>query len=159
MLGPAETQKPGAPDLNAALLRPMPIPELHDVVKWSDSLPSAAAAITVPINLTLAEFDNIWQADAAAQSALARHFTASPRVEIGQFAAAGHSIEFHSNAGDYLASQLDYIDSLHRRLTSPSSGLSRCQTCAGQCAAAVAIDAPDQGSAVPTPDADREAKS
>ena len=138
MLGPAETQKPGAPDLNAALLRPMPMPELSDVVEWSDSVPSAAAAITVSIKLTLAEFDNIWQADAAAQSALARHFTASPRVEIGQFVGARHSIEFHSNAGDYVASQLDFIDSLRRRLTSPTIDSRRGAGSRSSCARALA---------------------
>ncbi|ALG84762.1 alpha/beta fold hydrolase [Gordonia phthalatica] len=113
MLGPEETQRSDSVVRDGELLRPIPMPELRDVVAWSDRLPAAAAAVTVPVSLTLAEFDKIWQNDAAAQDALARHFTASPTVQVQRFLNAGHSIELHANAAEYVRTQLDFVDRVY----------------------------------------------
>lgn len=108
MLGPRDTQAADSVERDGALLRAMPMPELIDVLTWSDQLPEVGAALTVPVSLTLAEHDNIWRSDDDAQQALAGHFTQSPGVRVSLFAGAGHSIELHANAADYVRRQLDF---------------------------------------------------
>jgi hypothetical protein len=92
------------------LQRPMPMPELTDVVNWSDRLPSVVAAIDVPVRATLAEHDNIWQSDTAAQTALRQRFTQCPSIRVESFPGAGHSIELHRAARAYLLRQLAFAE-------------------------------------------------
>ena len=86
------------------------MPELIDVVAWSDRLPSVAAAIDVPVLATLAEHDNIWQSDAAARTALRQRFTRSPSIPVESFPGAGHSIELHRGARAYVLRQLAFAE-------------------------------------------------
>jgi pimeloyl-ACP methyl ester carboxylesterase len=106
MLGPPGTYADGQDARNAELIRPMSMPELTDVVDWSGTLPGVAAQVSVPVSLTLAEHDHIWQSDAEARAVLAAHFTAAPAVRTELFPAAGHSIELHRNARAYTLRQL-----------------------------------------------------
>ncbi|GAA4401496.1 alpha/beta hydrolase [Tsukamurella soli] len=108
MLGPTATQAPDSIARDADLLRPLPMPELTDVVGWSDLLPAVAAAVAIPVSLTLAEHDNIWQSGTEAQALLAGHFTAAPLVRVDRFAGAGHSIELHRGARAYALYQLAF---------------------------------------------------
>lgn len=106
MLGPADTYSPGQWSRNADLIRPLPMPELTDVVAWGDILPTVAARVSVPASITLAEHDNIWQSDADSRAAVSAHFTTSPSVRTELFPGAGHSIELHRNARAYCLRQL-----------------------------------------------------
>ncbi|MFE5707685.1 alpha/beta hydrolase [Rhodococcus koreensis] len=110
MFGPADTYADAQVERNAQLLRPLPTPELVDAVQWSTALPSAAAKITVPVSLTLAEHDNIWQSSAEARAALAGQFTSAPTVRMDQFSHAGHSIELHHGARAYVLRQLAFVE-------------------------------------------------
>ena len=86
------------------------MPELIDVVAWSDRLPSVAAAIDVPVRATLAEHDSIWQSDSAARTALRQCFTRCPSIQVESFPGAGHSIELHSGARAYVLRQLAFAE-------------------------------------------------
>jgi hypothetical protein len=88
----------------------MSMPELIDVVAWSDRLPAVAAAIDVPVRATLAQHDNIWQSDEAARTALGGHFTQSPSIRVESFPGAGHSIELHHSARAYALRQLAFAE-------------------------------------------------
>lgn len=110
MLGADDTFDPAAPAVDADLLRPLPMPELIDVVAWSEHLPTVGAAIISPLRLTLADQDRIWQSDDAARAALARHFTAAPSVRVDLFTGAGHSIELHRRARAYALRQLAFVE-------------------------------------------------
>jgi pimeloyl-ACP methyl ester carboxylesterase len=110
MLGPPGTHSSAQQARNAQLIRPLPMPELISVVAWGDMLPSVAAKVTVPVNITLAEHDNIWQSDADARAALSLHFTETPSIRTELFAGAGHSIELHRNARAYCLRQLAFAE-------------------------------------------------
>ncbi|MEN0136006.1 MAG: alpha/beta hydrolase [Rhodococcus sp. (in: high G+C Gram-positive bacteria)] len=110
MFGPDDTHTVDQVELDARLLRPLPMPELTDVVQWSTALPSVAAKVAVPVSLTLAEHDNIWQSSAEARDALAGHFTSAPTVQTDLFRHAGHSIELHSRARAYALRQLAFVE-------------------------------------------------
>jgi hypothetical protein len=110
MYGPDGTFDAARQAKFTALQRPIPMPELIDVVAWSDRLPSVAAAIDVPVRATLAEHDNIWQSDAAARTALRQRFTRSPSIRVESFPGAGHSIELHRGARAYVLRQLAFAE-------------------------------------------------
>lgn len=108
MFGEEDTFDAAAVGVDAELLRPLPMPELVDVVAWSEQLPQVGAAITAPVSLTLAAQDRIWQSDDAARAALGRHFPSA--VEVNLFAGAGHSIELHRKARAYTLRQLAFAE-------------------------------------------------
>ncbi|MET9325857.1 hypothetical protein [Tsukamurella sp. NPDC003166] len=94
---------------DAELLRPMPMPELRDVVDWADRLPAVGAAVTAPVRLTFAAHDKIWRSDDEAVAAVSRHFTAAP-FTTALLAGVGHSIELHHLARAYVLSQLSFVE-------------------------------------------------
>jgi len=110
MYGPAGSFDPAQQARFNVLAKPMPMPELIDVVGWSSRLPAVAGAIGVPVSATLAEHDHIWRSDEAAREALRSHFTASPSARVELFPGAGHSIELHLAAPDYQLRQLAFAD-------------------------------------------------
>lgn len=110
MFGEENTFDAASAAVDAELLRPLPMPELVDVVAWSEQLPQVGAAISAPVSLTLAEQDRIWQSDDAARAALAGHFTAAASVDIDLFTGAGHSIELHRRARAYALHQLAFAE-------------------------------------------------
>ena len=109
MLGPEGTYPASAIARDGELLRPMPMPELCDVVDWADRLPAVGAAVTAPVRLTFAAHDNIWRSDDEAVAAVARHFTAAPFTTT-LMAGVGHSIELHHLARSYVLSQLSFVE-------------------------------------------------
>ena len=73
---PEGSFEPAQKALDAELLRPLPMPELKDVVRSADAFASIAAQITVPVSVTFPEHDNIWATDADARAlaaSLQRH--------------------------------------------------------------------------------------
>jgi hypothetical protein len=110
MYGPEGTFDAARQATFTTLQRPIPMPELTDVVAWSDRLPSVAAAIDVPVRATLAEHDNIWQSDAAARTVLRQRFTRCPSIRVESFPGAGHSIELHRGARAYILRQLAFAE-------------------------------------------------
>jgi pimeloyl-ACP methyl ester carboxylesterase len=112
MLGLPGTYSARQQSRDAELLRPLPMPELIDVVDWADMQPSVAAKVTVPVSITLAGDDMIFAADPAALAEVARHFTASPSVRTAVFGGAGHSIELHHGARAYCLRQLAFAEEL-----------------------------------------------
>lgn len=109
MLGPDGSFTPAHVARDAELLRPMPMPELCDVVDWADRLPAVGASVTAPVQVTFAEHDKIWRSDDEARAALARHFTAGP-LDVLVMGGVGHSIELHSCAREYTLAQLDFVE-------------------------------------------------
>ncbi len=108
MLGPDGSFTPDHVARDGELLRPMPMPELHDVVDWADRLPAVGASVTAPVQVTFAEYDKIWRSDDEARETLGRHFTAGP-IDVRVMPGVGHSIELHTSARDYALAQLDFV--------------------------------------------------
>ncbi|BDH59502.1 hypothetical protein [Tsukamurella sp. PLM1] len=109
MLGPDGSFTPAHVARDGELLRPMPMPELYDVVDWADRLPDVGAAVAAPVRVTFGEYDKIWRSDSEARAALARHFTAGP-VDVRLMRGVGHSIELHTRAREYALSQLSFVE-------------------------------------------------
>ncbi|WP_427891753.1 alpha/beta hydrolase [Kribbella sp. GL6] len=110
MFGPEGTYAEAQRAADAGLIRPMPMPELVDVVRWADDFPTVAAGIEVPVSLTFAEHDNIWMTDEAARTAAAALFTNAPQVDINLLRTAGHCAEWHNAGRAYNLRQLAFVE-------------------------------------------------
>ncbi|MDF0531209.1 alpha/beta hydrolase [Tsukamurella sp. 8F] len=108
MLGADDTVDGAAAARDGELMRPMPMPELDDVIDWADRLPTVGAAVTAPVRLTFAEQDKIWRSDDEAMAAAACHFTGP--FAATRMAGVGHSIELHRRAREYALSQLSFVE-------------------------------------------------
>ena len=109
MLGPEGSFTAAHVARDAELLRPMPMPELVDVVNWSDRFPAVAAAVAAPVRLSFAEFDKIWRTDDEARAAAESHFTGGP-IDVRLVRGVGHSIELHDLARDYALTQFEFVE-------------------------------------------------
>lgn len=110
MFGPAGTYAEGAAALDARLIRPMPMPELVDVVSWADTFPTVAGSVAVPVSLSFPEHDRIWQTDVEARDASARLFTGSPAVRVELIRGSGHCTELHRPARSYCLRQFAFVE-------------------------------------------------
>ncbi|MEU5397970.1 alpha/beta hydrolase [Streptomyces sp. NPDC005963] len=110
MLGPQGSYMPTRRALDADLVRPMPMPELIDAVRWSELFPTVAADIDVPVGLTFAEHDNIWMSDEPARSLAASRFIKAPSLNVDLVTTAGHCIELHNRSRSYCLRQLAFIE-------------------------------------------------
>jgi pimeloyl-ACP methyl ester carboxylesterase len=110
MFGPQGTYAEDRRALDAELARPMPMPELMDVVRWADAFPSVAKDVSVPVSITFPEHDNIWMTDADARSLAGSLFTRAPSVRVELFEHAGHCIELHKRARSYCLHQFAFVE-------------------------------------------------
>ena len=110
MFGPPGTYAESRLALDAQLLRPMPMPELMDVVRWADAFPSVARGVTAPVSITFPENDNIWMTDADARACAAALFTHAASVRVELLPQAGHCIELHKRARSYCLRQLAFAE-------------------------------------------------
>lgn len=110
MFGPADTYDEAKRALDAELIRPLPMPELADVVRWTSTFPEVAARIDVPVSVTFPEHDNIWDTDADARTTAAALFTGPAQVDVALLRGAGHCAELHTVARGYVLRQLACVE-------------------------------------------------
>ncbi|GAA4079368.1 alpha/beta hydrolase [Nocardioides kongjuensis] len=110
MFGPAGTYDAAARALDAELIRPLPMPELADVVRWTAAFPEVAARIDVPVSVTFPEHDNIWTTDDDARASTRALFTGAAQVDVALLRTAGHCGELHHAARGYVLRQLAAVE-------------------------------------------------
>lgn len=110
MFGPEGTYQPERRELDAELVRPMPMPELQSVVRWADDFPAVAAEVRVPVSISFAEHDNIWATDEASRAAAGALFTGAPTTDVSLLRGAGHCSELHRPARAYALRQLAAVE-------------------------------------------------
>lgn len=110
MLGPDGSYTDQQRARDADLIRPMPMPELRSVVRWTDDFPTVAARIHAPVHLTFAEHDNIWATEVASCAAATELFTHASRADRTLFHGAGHCIGLHRPSRAYTLHQLCFVE-------------------------------------------------
>ncbi|GAB2831573.1 alpha/beta hydrolase [Actinocorallia aurea] len=83
------------------VLAPNPSYEAAEGAAWRDSLPGYAAAVRVPVHLTLGDHERWWRSGPEALADLTSLFTASPRVVAEEQASAGHNLSLGTAAFAY----------------------------------------------------------
>lgn len=89
--------------------------ELQEARTWAERLPEVAAAIAVPVRITMAEHEGFWPADGPALARLAALFTAAPRVETAHQPAAPHNISLSYAARAYHLRVLGFAEECRTR--------------------------------------------
>lgn len=110
MYGPPGSYDPEVQASLASEGQPLPMPELRDVVDWGEHLTAVAPKITVPVKLTIPEFDKIWSSNQDALDGLERRFTSAPVVEVRRQRGVGHSIDSHYAARAYHFQVLSFAE-------------------------------------------------
>lgn len=96
MYGPDHTVPADAVARAELSTAPIPLAELHEVVReWPRDAAQLAAAVPVPVQYALAEYEGLWVSGQERVDAFAGHFTSSPRVEAWLFRGSGHNIDHH----------------------------------------------------------------
>lgn len=107
--GPDGTFEPSS--LNSFTSLNVPFPS-RDVVEantvWPVDFRGVAARVTVPVHLTLAEHEGLWETGPDALSRMSRAFVSSASVETHHWLGAGHNIEHHLVGAAYCTSVFDF---------------------------------------------------
>jgi hypothetical protein len=84
--------------------------ESPDVKRWTAELPRLAAAVRIPVHITLGEYERAWSSGPAALADLASLFTASPRVVAIEQADATHNLSVGWTAPSYHLKILSFAE-------------------------------------------------
>jgi len=88
-----------------------PAYEVQIVSDWaSQTFPALAPAVRVPVQFSIAEYENIWQNDTSELAEIAALFSGSPRFTINRQPEAGHNISLGHTAPDYHASVFSFAE-------------------------------------------------
>ena len=117
--GPDGTFAHDSIDSFASLNVPFPSRDVVEVnTSWPIDFPAVAAQVTVPVHLTLAEHDGLWETGHAALARMSRAFGPTVPVELHDWPGTGHNIEHHLVGPEYCASVFEFA----RRITLGSAG-------------------------------------
>lgn len=80
------------------------------VSHWRQDFPTLAAQVNVPVRVTLAEHERVWETGPAALAEVGALFTAAPRVVLHEQAGAGHNLSLGHTATAYHLSALSFVE-------------------------------------------------
>lgn len=108
--GPAETYDPEILVAEARLFRPIPAGETLDAYECPETTPVLAKDVTVPIQITRAEFEKSSGGGRKGLTQCGRLFTSSPRVFLHWQRGSGHNISLHRVARAYHLRAIAFFD-------------------------------------------------
>ena len=92
------------------IIRQTPAAEIIDATSCPEDIPSLAPHVTVPVQYTLAEFENSSNGGPTVLARGASFFTNSPRVVTHMQAMSGHNISLHNVARAYHLRAFAFFD-------------------------------------------------
>ena len=85
--------------------------EFETTSNWAQrDFPAIAARVRVPVEVSVAEYESVWEATPTANAEVAEMFTASPRVVINEVAGAGHNLSVGLAADAYHQHVLSFVE-------------------------------------------------
>lgn len=79
------------------------------VSDWArQTFPELAPAVRVPVHFSIAEYERVWQTDAAALAEIEALFSAAPTFSVHRQPEAGHNMSLGHTAADYHAKVLAF---------------------------------------------------
>jgi pimeloyl-ACP methyl ester carboxylesterase len=82
---------------------------------WIQAFNSTTAAIKVPVQLRMSEYERLWETGDAVVARMRRKFSGSPRADVELTRGVGHTIEYHPQGSAYIGEVLDFAQSCARR--------------------------------------------
>lgn len=96
-------------DVFEELLVPFPSADAVEVnTTWPDDFVELARSIQVPVHVTLAELDPLWDVNESRLDEMSREFTRAPRVVSRIVPDTGHNIEHHRSGVAYSEGVFDF---------------------------------------------------
>lgn len=96
LYGPEGTVDLDAVESAKASVEPVPLEEMLEIVgDWPENVAKLAAAVVVPVQYTLAEYDGLWVVDESRVATFTGYFTSAPWVDAKLQAGAGHNLDHH----------------------------------------------------------------
>ncbi|OBG89143.1 thioesterase [Mycobacterium sp. NS-7484] len=83
-----------------------------EIVKtWArQDFPALAGQVRVPVQFLAGEYENVWESDPEALSAIAAMFSVAPRVQTGELPEGGHNLSVGLTAESYHRKVLSFAD-------------------------------------------------
>jgi pimeloyl-ACP methyl ester carboxylesterase len=91
-------------------LAPMPMTELRDVLCFPERLRQIALHVRVPVQMTLAEFDSVWETSKEALEELSQIFPSAPFVDIRCQRFVGHQLNANFAARAFYLRELAFVE-------------------------------------------------
>lgn len=82
----------------------------YEARHWVDDLPTLAARVSVPVQISLADNETVWRSGPDALHDIAGLFTGSPRVRVNEQADAGHNLSLGLMARAYHLRLLSFVE-------------------------------------------------
>ncbi|BBY05644.1 hypothetical protein MNVI_09620 [Mycobacterium noviomagense] len=101
------------PDLLTGITNSSTAPAYEETVvtSWArQDFPALAARVRVPVQLSVAEHERVWQSDPAALAEIAAMFSAAPRFTINEQVAAGHNLSLGHTAAAYHLKAFSFVE-------------------------------------------------
>lgn len=96
LYGPEGTVDVDVVELAKASAETVPLGEMLEIVgDWPRNVAKLAAAVVVPVQYTLAEYDGLWIVNESRVATFAGYFTSAPWVDARLQAGAGHNLDHH----------------------------------------------------------------
>ena len=96
LYGPEGTVDVDVVESAKASVEPVPLVEMLEIVEdWPENVAMLAAAVAVPVQYTLAEYDGLWVVDESRVATFTGYFTSAPWVDARLQAGAGHNLDHH----------------------------------------------------------------
>ncbi|GAA3528302.1 alpha/beta hydrolase [Amycolatopsis ultiminotia] len=96
LYGPEGTVDAGTVESAKVSVEAVPLEEMLEIVGgWPEQVAQLAAAVIVPVQYTLAEYDGLWVVEESRVAAFAGYFNAAPWVDARLQAGAGHNLDHH----------------------------------------------------------------
>ena len=86
--------------------------ELEESQAWPDDFPNVAARVTVPVQFTLGEHEEVTRTGWSALRDVERLFTSAPLVQMQYQASAGHNVSLHHVGRAYHLRALAFFDEI-----------------------------------------------
>lgn len=121
-LGPANSWVHEARERLQQSRTPLPMAELREVLRFPEHLRRISAAVRVPVQMTLGEYDTMWESSPSALDELSQLFPHAPFVEVRRHRFLPHQPGAHLAARAFYLRELAFVEEcrVHHRMIASS---------------------------------------
>ncbi|GHO97965.1 thioesterase [Reticulibacter mediterranei] len=121
-LGPANSWVHGSIDRLKQSRTPFPMAELREVLHFPEHLRRISAEVRVPVQMTIGEYDTIWESSASALDELSQLFPQAPFVDVRHHRFLPHQPSAHLAARAFYLRELAFVEEcrVHNSMIAPS---------------------------------------
>ncbi len=101
---------------------PMPMTELREVFRFPERLRQIAPKVRVPVQMTLAEYDSVWETSPEVLQELSQLFPSAPFVDVRRQRFVGHQLNANFAAQAFYLRELAFVEECRVQKIATSTG-------------------------------------